>query len=198
MRVRKFIAGFAFIATCVLGASSLWAQTVKIDPPLLAKANASDAVAQVAVGEQYAKAASGMLDPEDAADAWKSAASWYRKAAEQGDIPGELHLAECLMYGRGETRDPKQAAEWYRKAAEKGDINAQGMLAMLYSVGQGVPRSDVDAYFWFDVAALSPSPNQQRYILNRQNVGTRITADEQQLERQRLKKWKAEHTQSPR
>ena len=108
-----------------------------------------------------------------------------------------MHLAECFMYGRGEARDSKQAAEWYRKAAEQGDTVAQGMLAMLYSVGQGVPHTDLEAYFWFDVAALSPSPNQQRYILNRQNVGTRITSEEQETERQRLRKWKAEHPQTP-
>lgn len=197
MGVRKFISGFALIATCALGASSLLAQTLDVDAALLARANAGAAAAQVAVGEQYAKAASAMPDPDDASEALKSASAWYRKAAEQGDIPGEMHLAECFMYGRGESRDPKQAADWYRKAAEQGDTGAQGMLAMLYSMGQGVPRSDLDAYFWFDVAALSPSPNQQRYIVNRQNVGTRITADEQELERQRLKKWKAEHTQTP-
>lgn len=64
---------------------------------------------------------------------------------------------------------------------------------MLYVMGQGVPQSDVDAYFWFDLAAAMPSPDQQRYITNRQNVGTRITADDLQIVRKRLKEWKTSH-----
>lgn len=164
-----------------------------VDSGLLAKANAGNATAQIAVGEQYARAAGAAQDPDDAADKWKQSAGWYRKAAEQGSVGGEIHLAECYRDGRGVARDMQQAAEWYRKAADQGDAGAQGTLGMLYVVGQGVPQSDVDAYFWFDLAAEVPSPNRERYLTDRQNVGTRITADELEAVRQREKKWKAEH-----
>lgn len=164
-----------------------------VDPALAAKAAAGGAAAQVAVGEQYAHAAAAAQDPDEAADAWRQSAEWYRKAASAGDVAGETHLADCYRDGRGVARDKAAAAEWYRKAAEQGDAGAQGTLAMLYAMGQGVPQSDVDAYFWFDLAASVPSPNQQRYGMNRQNVGTRMTADDLEAVRKREKAWRAAH-----
>ncbi|MFP5236212.1 MAG: tetratricopeptide repeat protein [Acidobacteriota bacterium] len=164
-----------------------------VDTALLAKAKGGDPAAQVAVGEQYARIAGAAQDPDDAADDWKQSADWYRRAAEQGDVPGEIHYAECYRDGRGVGRDMSKAAEWYRKAADQGDPSAQGTLAMLYSMGQGVPQSDVDAYFWFDLAAEVPSPNRERYVTNRQNVGTRITGDDLEAIRKREKQWKAAH-----
>lgn len=169
-----------------------------IDPALLAKAKAGDASAQIEVGAQYARAAGLAQDPDEVAADGKQSAEWYRKAADQGRVQGEIQLAECYRDGRGVTRDMKQAAEWYRKAADQGDAGAQGTLGMLYVVGQGVPQSDVDAYFWFDLAAAGPSPNRDRYILNRQNVGTRITADDLTAIRQREKRWKAAHPRPER
>lgn len=164
------------------------AQTAGIDPALLAKANAGDAAAQVEVGDCYA---SGKGVAHDA----QQAAAWYRKAADQKSIRGELHLAEMYRDGDGKKfpRDMAQAAAWYRKAADQGDAGAQGTMGMLYTLGQGVPQSDVEAYFWLDLAASVNSPNQAQYIANRQNVGTRITADELADVEDRVAQWKAAH-----
>ncbi len=123
----------------------------------------------------------------------KLASDWYRKAAEQGNTAGEIHLAELYRDGRGVDRDKTQAADWYRKAADQGDAGAQGTLAMLYVMGQGVPQNDVEAYFWLDLAAAVKTPRQDQYIANRQNVGTRITTDELQQLQERVAKWKAAH-----
>lgn len=188
--------GFVFSFVGLTALSMATGQT--IDPGLLAKANAGDATAQIAVGEQFAKSAGAAQDSDDAADKWKESAGWYRKAAEQGSVDGEIHLAESYRDGRGVARDMKQAAGWYRKAADQGDAGAQGSLAMLYVVGQGVPQSDVDAYFWFDLAASTPTANRARYITNRQNVGTRITAEDLEAIRQREKQWKAAHSRPER
>lgn len=159
-----------------------------IDPALLAKANAGDAAAQVQVGECYDNG-------KGVAHNAQQAAAWYRKAADQKSIAGELHLAELYRDGDGKKfpRDMQQAAAWYRKAADQGDTGAQGTLGMLYSLGQGVPQSDVEAYFWLDLAASVDSPNQQQYITNRQNVGTRITADQLSDIEDREAQWKAAH-----
>jgi TPR repeat protein len=157
-----------------------------IDPALVAKATAGDAPSMLLVAKAYT-AGSG-VDQDDTI-----AADWYRKAADQGNTEAEIRLAECYRDGRGLTRDMAQAAAWYRKAAEKGDPSAQATLGVLLSMGQGVSRDDVEAYFWFDLAASTSSPNQDRYVANRQNVGTRITADEVALVRQRVAKWKAAH-----
>ncbi len=165
---------------------SLSAQTAAIDPALLAKATAGDAASQILIGEKYAAGAGVAQD-------YKQAADWYRKAADQGNVAAEIHLADLYRDGQGVARDKEQAAAWYRKAAEQGDAGAQGTLGTLYTYGQGVPQSDVDAYFWFDLAAAVKGPNQARYIANRQNVGTRITADDLAAEQERVAKWKTAH-----
>jgi hypothetical protein len=164
------------------------AQNSGIDAALLAKANSGDAAAQVTVGESYA---SGKGVAQD----YKQAADWYRKAADQGSIDGELQLAALYRDGRGKAfaRDIAEAAVWYRKAAEQGDATAQGTLGVLYSMGQGVARSDPDAYFWLDLAAGAKGPNQEKYAANRQLVGTRITADELADVQDREAKWLATH-----
>lgn len=171
------------------------AQTVAIDPALLAKANAGEASAQVAVGEQYAQAAAAEHDKARAADDYQQELAWYKKAASQNDISGEMHLAALYRDGGGKTiaRDMEQAAVWYRKAADRGDATAQGTLGVLYSMGQGVPRSDVEAYFWLDLAASVKGPNQEKFAANRQMIGERITADELSDVQDRLTAWKAAH-----
>ncbi len=175
------------------------AQTVtpapSIDPALLAKANGGDAAAQVAVGEQYAKAAVAEHDKTLIAGDYQQELAWYQKAANQSDIPGEMHLAALYRDGGGKTipRDMGQAAAWYRKAADQGDATAQGTLGVLYSMGQGVPHNDVEAYFWFDVAAGASGPNQEKYAANRQMIGERITADELSDVQDRVAAWKATH-----
>lgn len=169
------------------------AQTPTVDPALLSKANGGDAAAQVAVGEQFAHAAGATSDRNEADDEWKQAFAWYEKAAQQSNISGEIHVAEAYSYGRGVERDMTKAAEWYQKAADQGDPGAQGTLAMLYTLGQGVSQSDEDAYFWFDLAASADTPNKDRYVQNRQNVGTRLTVNELAAVQERLKKWKTAH-----
>jgi hypothetical protein len=171
------------IAGLFSGIAQSPSQTPSLDSALLAKANAGDAVSQVQAGQAY-----------EANRDFKQAAEWYRKAADQGSISGEIHLAELYRDGgKGFPRDMTQAAAWYRKAADQGHPAAQGALAMLYTLGQGVPRSDVEAYYWLDLAAAVKSPNQAQYAANRQNVGTRITAEELADVEDRVAQWKAAH-----
>ncbi|HEY3704092.1 MAG TPA: tetratricopeptide repeat protein [Terracidiphilus sp.] len=183
------------LVTFVLGIGSWYAaaQAAAIDPAVQAKANQGDPAAEVSVGEWYAKAGGAAQDSDAAAENWNKATEWYIKAASSSYVPAEIHLAEAYGYGRGVPRDKVKAAEWYRKAADQGDAGAQGTLAMLYTMGQGVAQDDAEAYFWFDLAASAESPNQQRYLTNRQNVGTRITAEQLAAVQQRLHKWKAAH-----
>ena len=169
---------------CVLTA----AETTGIDPALMAKAKAGNAGAEVAVGVCYADGKGVARDPQKAVE-------WYSKAAAQGYIPGEIHLAVLYRDGDGKSfpRDMQKAAEWYRKAADQGDPGAQGTLGMLYTLGQGVPQNDVEAYFWLDLAASVPSANQPQDLINRQNVGTRMTADQLADVQDRVAKWQAAH-----
>lgn len=169
--------------------------TPAIDAAVLAKANAGDAAAEVAVGEQYAQAAANEHDKAQMADDYKQELEWYSKAAEQKYIPGEMHLAALYRDGGGKTvpRDMEQAAAWYRKAADQGDTRAQGTLGVLYSMGQGVAHNEVEAYFWLDLAASVAGPDQQKYVMNRQMVGQNLTTDEVSDVEDRVAAWKAAH-----
>jgi TPR repeat protein len=161
--------------------------TSGVDAALLAKANSGDAPAQVAVGERYADGKGVQRD-------YAQAAAWYRKAADNGDISGELHLAGLFRDGgKNFLRDMVQAAEWYRKAADQGDVGAQGTMGTLYSMGQGVQQNYVEAYYWLDLAAAVKGPKQEQYAANRQMIGMHITADELADVQDREAKWKAAH-----
>ena len=163
------------------------AAVVQIDPALLAKANAGDQAAQVAVGEAYATA------PGKAQDC-KLAADWFEKAADRNNMDAILHLAALARDGcKTLPRDMARAASWYTKAAELGDTTAQGTLGTLYSFGQGVAQSYTEAYFWLDVAAHTAGPRQAQYAANRQLAGAHITADEVDAARERVENWLASH-----
>src|ERR1017187_3115027 len=158
-----------------------------IDPVLLVKANAGDAAAQVAVGENYA-AGKGV------AQDYKAAAGGYQKAADKGDIGGEVHLAGLYRDGgKGFQRDMVQAAAWYQKAADQGDVTAQATMGTLYSMGQGVEQSYAESYYWWDLAAAVKGPRQAQYAANRQMIGAHITADELAAVQEREAAWKAAH-----
>ncbi|MGA2652562.1 MAG: tetratricopeptide repeat protein [Terracidiphilus sp.] len=168
--------------------------TTEIDLALLAKANGGDAPAQVQMGDNSCAAGNKAThDPQQLAEYYKVAATWYRKAAEQGSLTGQLHLAALYRDGRGVPRDMAQAAEWYHKAAEQGDTGAQATLGVLYSIGQGIPQSYGEAYYWFDLASRVKGPSQEKYAAYRQMSGTHITADELADVQQRAAKWLASH-----
>lgn len=188
---RKRVQALQMIALGVLICAIGVAETHGIDPALMAKAKSGNPGAEVAVGVCYAEGKGVTPDPQQAA-------AWYRKAADQGYVKGEIHLADLYRDGQGKIfpRDMQQAAHWYRKAADQGDSGAQGTLGMLYTLGQGVPRSDEDAYFWLDLAASAPGADQSQYAINRQNVGTRITADQLDEIHDREARWKAAHSQT--
>lgn len=179
------------LATLQLAALlSASAQAAAIDPALLAKAQAGDPVSEVLVGESYAE---GKLVAKDL----KTAAAWYRRAADQGSISAERHLAALYRDGgKGFPRDMAQAAIWYAKAAEQGDVTAQATLGLLYSIGQGLPQNNVEAYFWLDLAASVPGPSQQQYAANRQMIGSRLTTDELAEAGERVAQWLAAHPRS--
>ena len=174
----------AVLAGALRAVAQLPVPACVVDPTVLQKANGGDAAAELQAGHTCASARD-----------YKHAVEWYTKSANTGNIDAELELASLYRDGRGKlfARDADQAAVWYRKAADQGDPRAQAALGMLYTLGDGVPRSDVEAYYWLDLAAAVKSPNQDQYIANRQNVGTRITADELEQVEDRVAEWKAKH-----
>ena len=65
---------------------------------------------------------------------FEEAASWYRKAAENGHVEAMYALAEMYEEGRGVEQDIDEAVKWYREASEKGHLTAKTMLERLTGV----------------------------------------------------------------
>ena len=84
---------------------------------------------------------------------YTQAASWYRKAAEQGNAWAQCCLGTAYSKGQGVTQDYVQAAQWYLKAAEQGNAWAQYNLGNAFSQGQGVNHDRMQAAFWWRKAA---------------------------------------------
>lgn len=86
----------------------------------------------------------------------KLAATWYLRAAEQGDDMAMFALAEKYHAGNtGIDKDIGKAVGWYSKAAESG--NAQAMFALgQMSYEKGTAQDLVDAGMWFQKALEPP------------------------------------------
>jgi len=91
-------------------------------------------------------------------------ASWYLKAAEQGNTYGQLMLGRKYLKGAGVPMDCAAGAEWFRKAAELGRANAQYELGMLYLEGRGVPQDLSLAIDWLRKAAEQGDPDAQEHL----------------------------------
>jgi hypothetical protein len=126
--------------------------SILILPPLLAKAEKGDAKAQDELGVYYRFAA-----PKNMVEAVK----WFRKAAEQGYVEAQDHLAECYENGESVPKDQAEALNWYRKAAEQyrkdaaqgDDDYAKFNLGVHYHKGRGVPKDMVKALKLYRITA---------------------------------------------
>ena len=59
------------------------------------------------------------------------AVTWFRKAANGGDVRAQVQLGAIYAGGAGDVAaDPAQSLAWYRKAADQGDESARRALAL--------------------------------------------------------------------
>lgn len=177
----------------LFGTIAATAQSTTLDPALVTRATAGNAAAQVAVGERLAAQSATEHSSRQINEDYRQAAEWYKKAADQGNSAGMIHLAELYRNGKGLPRDMEASVDLYRKAAELNNTSAQGALGVLYCFGQGVRQNYVEAYFWYELAASVPGPDQERFLANRQIAGTHITAEDLDAIEARIAQWKAAH-----
>jgi TPR repeat protein len=143
--------------------------------------NPTDAAAQVRLGNKYSK--ESWFTPKND----ETAASWYRKAALQGDAEGEYHLGVCYDWGLGVPKNNLLAVEWYTKAAQGGNEAAQYELGRCYRLAEGVKLDLVKAYLWFNLSAASGNANAREA---RDAVAHRMTPDEiRQAESMSRREW---------
>jgi TPR repeat protein len=83
----------------------------------------------------------------------EDAATWYRKAAEQGFAQAQYNMGSMYEKGQGVMQDYPQAVSWYRKAAGQEFVLAQFSMGVMYDIGQGITQDYQQAMFWYAKAA---------------------------------------------
>ena len=117
------------------------------------RAKLGDAEAQVRMGHKF-------YYGYEVAKSNVEAASWYRKAAGQGNVEGQYFLG--VMYDSGYGIDEREfgpqnqpeATNWFHKAAKGGSVAAQMKLAIVYAIGLGVDEDAVESVKWYSRAAM--------------------------------------------
>src|SRR5205823_709105 len=107
------------------------------------------------------------------------AITWYRRAAQQGDVNAQHNLGNMYESGQGVPQDYAEAVAWFQKAADKGHPMAQANLGVMYELGHGVAADLVQAHMWFalSVAGFPASEAKNRGIAtrNRDELAARMT-----------------------
>jgi localization factor PodJL len=102
-----------------------------------------------------------------------AAASWYLKAAQNGDYQAMHNLAYFYAQGLGGLGpDTKLAEKWFKEAAERGLVASQVNLAIVYSQ-EGL---NDQAYLWSKIAA-DHDPSDKDAPRMRDTFGAMLPAD---------------------
>ena len=88
---------------------------------------------------------------------YETAASWYRRAADQGHAPSQFKLGWMYRKGIGVDEDDETAVMWYQRSAERGYLEAMWNLAVMYNIGRGIRRDRNYAYMWASLASARGS-----------------------------------------
>ncbi len=109
----------------------------------------------------------------------KKAMTWFRKAADLGDVNGMYHLGRLLVLGRGGAQHFDTAATWLRRAAEKSQHEAQYLLGFLYENGKGVLQNDAEAAAWYSLAAAGQNVSALARLGSLYRMGKGVPKNEQ-------------------
>lgn len=113
-----------------------------------AKNNSADAQRELAFALQRAKKTN-------------DAALWFKKAADNGDIPSAYQYGKIQLAGKTADQDKQGGIIYLLKAAENGHIQAQCDLGTLYYQGNGVAKDMHTAVQWFMKSARQGWPLAQ-------------------------------------
>ena len=91
------------------------------------------------------------------------AATWFRKAADQGHAKAQTSLGIAYELGDGVPQSHSQAAYWYEKASHK-NADAARNLGLLYIEGKGVAKSPTKAHQLFKKTALNGHAGSQHSL----------------------------------
>lgn len=142
-------------------------------------ADKGDAEAQFNTAAYYYKFHEGEIElsGEDKTTAFKKAAEYYEKAAEQNHTEAQyvyyqLYCEEEIdIYidnSKAENAifDSKKAVAYLTKAAQQGHDEAELQLGFCYYTGKGLPKKEAEAFQWFAKSANQGNPEAQ-YMVGR-------------------------------
>ncbi len=86
-------------------------------------AQAGNANAQYTLGKMYTTEGNGL----DIEKNYKTAFSWFLKAAVQGHVKAQYEVAQAYSLGIGIAKDKNVAKTWYKQAADHGHVKAQNI-----------------------------------------------------------------------
>jgi TPR repeat protein len=92
------------------------------------------------------------------------AMTWFRKAAEIGNVEAAYCIGHLYSEGTGVAKDEVAAADWYRKGAGRGEPNAMNELGGCYWLGNGVQKSAREAISWWKQAAEKGSEEAKKNL----------------------------------
>jgi TPR repeat protein len=109
------------------------------------------APAQTRLGDLYAEGQGVVRD-------YKVAASWYEKAALQGDSSAEVKLAAMFSNGTGVERNANLAYVWYGIAARLGNATAKAEQDKAATALQPAEREQADRLIESKVRQMPKKP----------------------------------------
>lgn len=87
-----------------------------------------------------------------------TAASWFKKSADQGYAPAQSALGAMYSEGVGLAKDQEEAMKWLKKAADQGDTIGLIDLARKYFARTGNEKDDAKAFQLMMMAAERNDP----------------------------------------
>ena len=108
---------------------------------------------------------------------FKTAFSFYKKAAEQGELEAQFNVGLYYDIGRGVLQDYAEAVRWYKLAADQGYSAAQYNLGFMYANGEGVLQDYAEAVRWYKLAAVQGHSNAQARLGLRYAMGEGVLQD---------------------
>ncbi|BCA53790.1 HcpA family protein [Nitrospira sp. KM1] len=110
-----------------------------------------------------------------------TAASWFRKAAEQNYAPAQAILGYLYERGDGVRTDPVEAAKWYRKAAEQGHDDGLFNMGRAYEHGIGLTKDLGQARTYYSKAAAAGSRDAQQALAGLGQATEPLTPDQDKI-----------------
>lgn len=118
------------------------------------------------------------------------AVTYATAAARAGRPAAQFILGLAMATGDGTARDVAGAMSWFRRAADQGHPQSMHNLGALLVAGNGLPHDLPEGFFWLALAAQrAPANLRATYERERDQIGARLTPEQQSQTRERLAGW---------